>query len=214
MREGHRGSGPGAIAPDGCAVELYARLPAGEEPDLVAGAVPAGASVLELGCGAGRVTHPLLQRGFVVTAVDDSAEMLARVRGARTVCSPIESLELGEVFDVVLLASHLVNTADPELCAALLRSCARHVSAAGCVLVQREPEGLYDRAPFEREFAGGRIRVEDGRVEYVFPDGRWVQEFRRRYLDEAAFERALEEAGLRWEAWLTADRGWARARLR
>ncbi len=40
MREGHRGTGPGAITPDGCAVELYARLPVGAEPDIVAAAVP------------------------------------------------------------------------------------------------------------------------------------------------------------------------------
>ena len=46
MREGHQGTGPGAITPDGCAVELYARLPAGAEPDIVAAAVPEGARIL------------------------------------------------------------------------------------------------------------------------------------------------------------------------
>ncbi|MGX1482605.1 cyclopropane fatty-acyl-phospholipid synthase-like methyltransferase [Streptomyces griseus] len=51
-----------------------------------------GASILELGCGAGRVTHPLVARGFEVTAVDESPGMLERVRGARTVLSPIETL--------------------------------------------------------------------------------------------------------------------------
>jgi hypothetical protein len=36
--------------------------------------------------------------------------MLERVRGAaRTVCGPIEDLNLGERFDVVLLASFLVT---------------------------------------------------------------------------------------------------------
>jgi hypothetical protein len=42
------------------------------------------------------MTHPLIERGFAVTAVDESAEMLERVRGARTICSPIEELDLGE----------------------------------------------------------------------------------------------------------------------
>lgn len=101
-RQGHQGAGPGAITPDGCAVDLYSRLSVGNEPEVIAAAVPAGASLLELGCGAGRVTHPLLERGFAVTAVDESAQMLARVRGARTVQSPIESLDLGETFDVVM----------------------------------------------------------------------------------------------------------------
>lgn len=42
MRAGHQGTGPGAITPDGCAVELYSRLRIGPEPDIIAGAVPAG----------------------------------------------------------------------------------------------------------------------------------------------------------------------------
>lgn len=40
MREGYGGTGPGAITPDGCAVDLYARLPVGDEPDIIAAAVP------------------------------------------------------------------------------------------------------------------------------------------------------------------------------
>ena len=63
MREGHQGTGPGAITPDGCAVELYRRLAVGDEPDVIEAAVPAGSTVLELGSGAGRVTVPLAARG-------------------------------------------------------------------------------------------------------------------------------------------------------
>ncbi len=115
MREGHEGTGPGAITPDGCAVELYSWMPIGDEPDIIAAAVPAGAHILELGSGVGRMTHPLLERGFTVTAVDESAEMLERVRGACTICSPIEDLDLGEKFDVVMLASFLVHAGDAEV---------------------------------------------------------------------------------------------------
>lgn len=81
LRDGYEGTGPGAITPDGCAVELYSRLPVGGEPDIVAAAVPAGAHILELGSGVGRVTHALLERGFTVTAVDESPQMLERVWG-------------------------------------------------------------------------------------------------------------------------------------
>jgi SAM-dependent methyltransferase len=70
------------ITPDGCSVELYALLPPMGEPEVVHAAVPAGASILELGAGAGRVTHRLVALGHPVVAVDESAEMLARVRGA------------------------------------------------------------------------------------------------------------------------------------
>jgi SAM-dependent methyltransferase len=222
MREGHEGTGPGPITPDGCAVELYARLPVGNEPDVIAAAVPAGAHILELGSGVGRVTHALLERGFTVTAVDESAEMLERVRGARTICRPIEELDLGESFDVVMLGSFLVHAGDPEVRRGLLRTCARHVAAGGQVLIQREGQDWHTDIPRERvDPAGFTVRmlsvepVGDGvnsvRAEYAFPDAVWTQTFRSRPLTEDQFEKAIEEAGLRADEYLTEDGTWVRA---
>lgn len=220
-REGYGGTGPGAITPDGCAVELYERLPVGDEPDIIERAVPARARILELGSGVGRVTHPLVRRGFTVTAVDESPEMLERVQGTRTVCSPIETLELDERFDVVMLASFLVHAGDPRVRQGLLRTCRRHVADDGCVLIQREGEGWHDNVPTEREHAGGLFRlassepagpgVRSVRVEYVFPDARWTQTFLSRPLSAEDFEQALAEAGLAVDAYLTDDRTWVRA---
>ncbi|QHA04053.1 methyltransferase domain-containing protein [Streptomyces broussonetiae] len=223
MREGHEGTGPGAITPDGCAVELYERLPVGDEPDIIAAAVPAGARILELGSGVGRMTHPLLERGFTVTAVDESAEMLARIRGARTLCTPIEELDLGgEKFDVVMLASFLVHAGDEEVRRALLRACARHVAEGGCVLIQREGEDYHTNVPRERvDPSGFTLRivsaepVGDGvnavRAEYAFPDAVWTQTFLARPLTKEQFEAALAEAGLEVDTYLTPDRIWVRA---
>ncbi|AZM78298.1 class I SAM-dependent methyltransferase [Streptomyces sp. KPB2] len=222
MREGYQGTGPGAITPDGCAVELYSRLPAGAEPDIIAAAVPEGARILELGSGVGRMTHPLLERGFTVTAVDESAEMLERVRGARTVCSPIEDLDLGERFDVVMLASFLVHAGDVEVRRGLLRTCARHVTDDGCVLIQREGADYHSNLPRERvDPSGFTVRilsadpVGDGvnsvRAEYEFPDAVWTQTFRARPLTREPFEEALGEAGLAVDRYLTDDGTWVRA---
>ncbi|MFD9330866.1 class I SAM-dependent methyltransferase [Streptomyces sp. NPDC060065] len=222
MREGYEGTGPGAITPDGCAVELYTRLSVGEEPDIISAAVPAGAHILELGSGVGRVTHPLLERGFTVTAVDESAEMLERVRGARTICGPIEDLDLGEAFDVVMLASFLVHAGDVEVRRGLLKTCARHVAEDGCVLIQREGPDYHTNVPRERlDPTGFTIRivsaepVGDGvdsiHAEYVFPDATWTQTFLARPLTKEQFEEALGEAGLRVDRYLTEDGVWVRA---
>ncbi|MFJ1810956.1 MULTISPECIES: class I SAM-dependent methyltransferase [unclassified Streptomyces] len=221
MRDGYEGTGPGAITPDGCAVELYSRLPVGNEPEVIAAAVPAGAHILELGSGVGRVTHALLERGFTVTAVDESADMLERVRGARTICGPIEDLALGETFDVVMLASFLVHTGEVEVRRRMLRACARHVAKGGCVLIQREGEDYHSTVPRERvDPSGFTVRivssepVGDGahsvRAEYVFPDAVWTQTFRSRPLTKEQFEEALAEAGLRVERYLTEDRIWVK----
>ncbi|MEU5250163.1 class I SAM-dependent methyltransferase [Streptomyces longwoodensis] len=223
LRDGYEGTGPGAITPDGCAVELYSRLPVGAEPDIVAEAVPAGAHILELGSGVGRVTHALLERGFTVTAVDESPQMLERVRGARTICSPIETLDLGdETFDAVMLGSFLVHAGDEDVRRGLLRTCVRHVAPGGCVLIQREGEDYHTDLPRERvDPSGFTVRilsadpVGDGvhsvHAEYAFPDAVWTQTFLSRPLTREQFERALGEEGLRVDRYLTEDRTWVRA---
>ncbi|MEQ0559408.1 class I SAM-dependent methyltransferase [Amycolatopsis sp. NEAU-NG30] len=76
---------------------VYLLLPNGGL-EIVHAAIPRGASILELGSGAGRVTHPLLALGHEVVAVDDSPSMLAHVR-AETVCARIGDLDLGWTFD-------------------------------------------------------------------------------------------------------------------
>lgn len=222
MRTGYAGSGPGAITPDGCAVENYLRLPVENEPDIIQAAVPAGASILELGCGVGRMTHPLLERGFPVTAVDESPQMLEQVRGARTVCGPIETLDLGgERYDVVLLASFLVHAGDPGVRAGLLRTCRRYVADDGCVLIQREPEDAHENVPREARRGDGVVRIVSAdeispgvdviHAEYLFPDAWWTQTFLSHPMGPAEFEQTLADAGLVIDRYLTEDRTWVRA---
>lgn len=220
-RPGYAGSGPGEFTPDGCAVDLYQRLPARDEARIVAAAVPPPAALLELGSGAGRVTRPLTALGYEVTAVDESAAMLARIAGARTVHSTIEDLVLPRVFDVVLLGSFLVHAPDTAVRQALLATCRRHVADDGTVLIQREGADWHDRVPREAKLGDGVSRVVssadagDGvrevHVEYDFPDATWTQTFRSRPLTVAEFEGALRAAGLLVERYLVPDGTWAAA---
>jgi SAM-dependent methyltransferase len=224
------GSGPGAITPDGCAVELYALVPARDEPGIIDAVAPRGASILELGCGAGRVTHPLIALGHVVVGVDESPEMLAHVRGARTIPASIEGLDLDEHFDVVVLASHLVNVPDDDLLAAFLATCARHVRDTGVVVIQRHPVSWFDTVvPFRRTAPASDgneaiTYVLDGvsrptpdhiaaTMEYLVGDRRWTQTFVARRLDDERLRTALAAVGLRLDdGYLTDDGGWVRAR--
>lgn len=203
-----------AVAPDGSPVAIYLALSGAREAELVASAVPANASILELGCGTGRVTHELVARGFPVTAVDESAEMLEHVRGAEKVHARIEELDLARRFDCVLLASHFVNAPDADV---FLDACARHVDGAGVVLVEAYPP--------DHEWTVGRVtRVGDVSIELVDVDlegervratmayeldgSRWLQEFEAVLLDDDALYRALEGSGLAFEGWLDRGRGW------
>jgi SAM-dependent methyltransferase len=210
------------IAPDGCAVELYALLPAMGEPEVVHAAIPAGASVLELGAGAGRVTHRLVELGHPVVAVDESPEMLGRIRGAETVRARIQELDLGRRFDAVLLASFLVNTPDDGLRRGFLAACREHVEPGGCVLVQRHPPAWFDEvAEGERTSDGVTFRLRDLRrpgpglvaatAEYQAGERVWTHEFTARRLDDGELAAALAEAGLAVDAYLTGDGSWVRA---
>jgi SAM-dependent methyltransferase len=216
------GTGPGVITPDGCAVDFYAQLPALGEPAIVHDAAGPRASILELGCGTGRMTHPLSALGHLVVAVDESPEMLAHVRGAETVCAPIQGLSLGRRFDAVLLASHLINVPDEPTRHALLTACRDHVAGDGCVIVQHHPPQWFAAAAeSENTIAGMILRLRDvsrpapnlvaATVEYEVGDQRWTQTFTSMRLDESDLAADLAAAGLRLDRYLTDDRSWFRA---
>ena len=213
------------VARDGSPVELYARLPPFGEPDLVHDAIPPGAAILELGAGAGRMTHRLIELGHPVTAVDNSAEMLAHVRGAETVHAEIEGLDLGRTFACVLLASQLVNVDDDRQRAAFLATCGRHVAPDGVVLIQRhDPTWAEAPAPTDHERDGVRIRVLEphreaerlhATVEYELDGMTWRHgPFTSRILTDAELGARLWQAGLlSVDEWLDDRRTWLAARV-
>ncbi len=200
-------------ADDGSPVELYALLPDRGEGEIVAAALPSPATLLELGCGTGRMTRQLIARGFRVTAVDESAEMLAHVRGAEVVQARIEGLDLGRRFDAVLLASNLLST-EPAQRRAFLETCRRHADLA---VIETLPLGWMPRegvAELGEVTTSTRVeRIEGGVVhgvaEYEARGQRWAHPFTMRvFADQAELEAALAEGGLRFERWLERDRGW------
>ncbi len=133
------------------------------------------------------MTHPLVALGHPVVAVDESGEMLARIRGERgspgtagcrqhdlgprprlasvgaeTVQARIQELDLGRRFDAVVLASFLVNEPDDDLRGRFLRVCRDHVGEDGCVLVQRHPPAWFDEAAEGERTSGGiAFRLRD-----------------------------------------------------
>jgi SAM-dependent methyltransferase len=197
--------GVSGIAPDGSPVLLYARLPPLGEPELIHGAIPAGAEVLELGAGAGRITHPLLELGHPVVAVDNSAEMLAHVHGAETVLADLETLDLGRRFPVVVLASNFVNDPEPAARRTFLGCCARHVLPQGQVLVQGFPRDWTPSTDWsEHDDVRIRLRrftldgdVVDGEMEYVVEGQHLVHRFRSKLLSDEELDADLLAVGLR-----------------
>jgi len=219
-----REPGAGATAPDGSPVEVFRRLPPGPAPGLVHAALPDAAEILELGCGAGRLTRALVELGHRVVAVDVSAAMLAclaGVAGVETIEADIVGLDLGRAFGGVVLASYLVNHPDAATAAALLATCRRHVAAGGTVAVQRyDPvwasEGVADevRVGEVTLAVGGFTPTAGGRVgtvvTYTVGGRSWAQRVEARILTDADVGRLAAEARLAVAGWLDAYRTWAR----
>lgn len=226
------GTGPGTITADGCAVEVYARLPATGEPDIIHGVLAESASVLDLGAGVGRIADPLVDLGHRVVAVDDCAEMLAHVRKAATVLCTIEDVRLPERFDAVLLASFLINTPDASQRTAFFTAARHHLATGGEVLMQWHPPEWFDsltpggtyhggaryapgRSPNHEEGLISTLKVEDlsndllrAVVTYDLADQRWTRGWEAHRLTVEDLQHGLEISGLRLDRFLTEDRTW------
>ncbi|NHA69124.1 class I SAM-dependent methyltransferase [Phycicoccus flavus] len=157
--------------------------------------------MLDLGCGTGRIADPLALEGHDVLAVDESADMLAEVQHARTLCASIGSLSLDTRFDVVLLLSHLINGTDGE---ELLEVAAKHVTGRGSVLVQRLEPGR-DWRPGAVIQGDVTISLDSIRVsgsiieattEYVLGERSWRQPWRMRVIDDAELSAMTKRLGL------------------
>lgn len=214
------GTGPGEITSDGCAVEFYGLLPSFGEAEIVHSAVPAGASILELGCGTGRILRPLAGLGHPVTGVDDSPAMLARAAGLPTVCSAIEEVRLDRTFDAVLLASTMINT-EPGQRRRFLAACRRHLRPDGVAVFQQNAPSWFTTAgeePRVRDDPSGIRRIvrsvhrEPPRlfieVEYQVGDRVWTHAWCAHEIGELELAEDLASAGLRFGRWLTNDHAW------
>ena len=209
------------VAPDGSPVAFYRRLPATGEPELIHATIAHGATVLDLGCGPGRIAGPLAALGHRVTGVDDGAGMIAALPpGVEGVVADARSVRLGRRFGAVLLASHLVNSPDDG--PAFVATAAAHLEPGGLVIGETYPPGWDAAATVGRETTLGDARITllcasvegdllEAEVRYGVDDLEWEQPFTARLLDEPALRELLAHGGLSFARWL--DRpGWFAAR--
>jgi SAM-dependent methyltransferase len=206
-----------SVAPDGSPVAVFDALPAGPAVDYIRAAVEPGASILDLGCGAGRLITALAETGHPVTGVDVCADMLACF-DLESVCADIRTLDLGRTFGGVVLASYLVN--DPDDAPAFLGACRRHVAADGAVVVQRyDPLWAHDAVADVATVGNVTVSVHDmipesdsfaAVVTYGIGDDSWDQRIRARIVSDSDLAALAAGADLRVDRWLDEHRTWAR----
>lgn len=118
--------------------------------------VPAGTTVLDVGCGIGRWSRLLSQRGARVTGIDLSPTMVAeaerrtRAAGFDGLCrfqvGDLTRLDLGERFDLVFGVTVLQHILPEDGFRAAVGALARHVSPGGrLVLLEAAPSAAVTR---------------------------------------------------------------------
>lgn len=98
----------------------------------------APARVLDAGCGTGRSTIALAAMGYDVVGVDLDDAMLAIARrdapGLDWRQGDLATLDLGETFDLVLLAGNIIPLLEPGTLARTAQRLAAHLAADGVLI--------------------------------------------------------------------------------
>jgi SAM-dependent methyltransferase len=126
---------------------------------------PAPASVLDAGCGTGRVAIELARHDIEVVGVDVDASMLAVARRAAPGIEWIEhdlaTLDLGRTFDAVLMAGNVPLFTPRGTQAALVAGCARHVGPRGGLIAGFQLGRGYQLDEYDRHCeAAGMVLAE------------------------------------------------------
>lgn len=123
-------------------------------------------TVLDAGCGTGRVAIELARRGIAVVGVDSDSSMLATAQdrdpSIRWIRADITALDLGEEFDVVVMAGNVPLFTPPGTEADLVAGAARHVASGGALVVGFQLGRGYELPELEAHCAAAGL-VLDGR---------------------------------------------------
>lgn len=160
----------------------------------------AGGPVLELGCGTGRISTPLVEAGVDLVGIDRSAEMLARARPARlkprapktasrgrVVRGDIRALPFADAAFAAVIAPYgvLQSLTQPADLATTLQSVSRVLSSGGTLGIDIVPD-----VPNWREYSNRvQLRGRAGPAELTLIES--VRQDRRRRL--TTFEQCYVE---------------------
>ncbi len=139
------------------------------------------ASVLDAGCGTGRVARELARRGIEVVGVDLDESMIATARRLAPelswVAADVTELDLGRTFDVVVMAGNVPIFAAEGTRAALVAGCARHLDRHGALVAGFQLDDRYPVTAYDRDCLEVGLHCTE----------RWSTWSRDRYTEGAAY---------------------------
>ncbi len=146
-------------------------------------------SVLDAGCGTGRVALELARRGVEVVGVDNDASMLATARrlapGITWIQADLTELTLERVFDVVLMAGNVPLFTPPGTEAALVAGCAGHVAPGGVLIAGFQLDRGYDLATYDAHCRAAGLELT----------GRWATWDRQPFPGDGSYAVSVHRRG-------------------
>jgi SAM-dependent methyltransferase len=121
-------------------------------------------TVLDAGCGTGRVGVELARCGVEVVGADVESTMLAvareRAPDVAWVESDLTELDLGHTFDVVVMAGNVPLFTPEGTHAALVAGCARHVVQGGVLIAGFQLDRGYSASAYDAHAAACGLMLE------------------------------------------------------
>lgn len=122
-------------------------------------------TVLDAGCGSGRVAIELARRGVEVVGVDADPSMIATARRAGPALTWVEAdvsgLDLDRRFDVVVMAGNVPLFTPPGTQAGLVTGCARHLRPGGALVAGFQLDGRYPVAEYDRHCRDAGLDLDE-----------------------------------------------------
>jgi 2-polyprenyl-3-methyl-5-hydroxy-6-metoxy-1,4-benzoquinol methylase len=126
-------------------------------------------TVLDAGCGTGRLGIELHRRGIKVVGVDLDEDLLSRAQqkapDVRWALADLADMELARDFDVVVMAGNVMQFCNVDQRAHVVHTCARHIKPGGALVAGFSLQ-LGDIAPLDLDTydkmceSAGLTRVE------------------------------------------------------
>jgi SAM-dependent methyltransferase len=121
-------------------------------------------SVLDAGCGSGRVAQELEVRGIEVVGVDAEPSMIDAARRRRPdlpwVVADVGDVDLGRTFDVVVMAGNVPLFTPVGTQTTLVAGCARHVGPGGALVAGFQLGRGYDVDAYDADCGAAGLVLE------------------------------------------------------
>jgi SAM-dependent methyltransferase len=135
------------------------------EARMVNAVIGVGASVLDAGCGSGRVGAALAGYGHPVVGVDADEVLIAAARQDHPdidwQVADLTELDLGRTFDAAVLAGNVLPFVAPGTEVSVLTRVAAHVAGDGPIVVGFNADRGYPIDAFDEHLTAAGLRVDN-----------------------------------------------------